>query len=312
VRHDHDHSEPERVLEQPHVEEHVKPGRIEDVGHGGVDVEQRHDEQGRQGRSQLEAVQGVEVGDGVADELVSELEPLHVLGERRTTVRGGGGGGGGGERTGTHQHGRVPVDGDRLGLERGQFAVDLAEHAAQLQTVDDELQFGEAHAGVLHVHEHVERDDAAVPVPQVQQVDPVRVHRHYERGARDPQGGREHPAPSRAARVHRIVGLVLGGARLVRGHRARRALVRHRRPGHHAPDGHGPREYHHDHRGGHRVAVAHRADHVRRPRVVVHARHDQRGGRHRARVVARRRHGRGACMGRVGVRVTRLFALCTR
>jgi len=135
----------------------------------------------------------------------------------------------------------------------------MAEHAAQPETVDDELQLGDARTHVLHVHEYVEHDELAASVLVVQQVDPVRVHRYDDRGARDHDKGDEHPAAAGAARVFRIVRLVLGNLALVHGHHAGHVLVQHGCPGHNASDGHGPREHRHDDRGRRASAVAQRA-----------------------------------------------------
>jgi len=145
----------------------------------------------------------------------------------------------------------------------------MAKHAAQPETVDDELQLSGARTRVLHVHEHVEHNEHTASVLVVQQVDPVRVHRYDDRGARDHDKGDERPTEAQAARVFRIVRLVLGNLALVHGHRAGHVLVQHGCPGHHASDGHGPREHRHDYRGRRVSAVAQRAYHFLRPHVVV-------------------------------------------
>jgi len=67
MRREHDHAEPERVLQHPSIEEQMALGHYADVRHDAVYVEQRHGEQNGQGRSQLEAVQRVQVSDSVAD-----------------------------------------------------------------------------------------------------------------------------------------------------------------------------------------------------------------------------------------------------
>lgn len=65
----------------------------------------------------------------------------------------------------------------------------MAEHAAQPETVDDELQLGYARTRVLYVHEYVEHDKRAASVVAIQQVDPVHIHRYDYRGARDHDEG---------------------------------------------------------------------------------------------------------------------------
>jgi len=79
MRREHDHAEPKRVLQHPSIEEQMALGRHDDVRHDAVYVEQRHGEQNRQGRYQLEAIQRVQVSDCAADELVPELEPLDAV-----------------------------------------------------------------------------------------------------------------------------------------------------------------------------------------------------------------------------------------
>lgn len=79
IRREHDHAEPKRVLQHPYIEEYMAFGRFDDIRHNAVYVEQRHSEQNGQRRSQLEAVQTVQVCDSVADELVPELEPLDAV-----------------------------------------------------------------------------------------------------------------------------------------------------------------------------------------------------------------------------------------
>jgi len=170
----------------------------------------------------------------------------------------------------------------------------MAEHAAQPKTVDDELQLGDARTRVLHVHERVEHDELAASVLVVQQVDPICVHRYDDRGARDQDKGDERPAETHVVRVFRIVRLVLGNLALVHGHRAGHVLVQHGCPGHHASDGHGPREHRHDDRVLCGSAVAQRAYHFLRPRVVVQARQKQRRGNHRPGIVAQN-HPRYRC-----------------
>jgi len=107
----------------------------------------------------------------------------------------------------------------------------------------------------------VEHDKRAASVVAVQQVDPVHVHWYDYRGAHDHDEGEERPAIAHAARVFRIMRLVLENLALVYGHRAGHVFVQHGCPGHHASDGHGPREYRHDDSGRGASAVAHRTYH---------------------------------------------------
>jgi len=109
MRHEHDHAEPKPVLQHPSIEEQTAIVRHDHAGYDAVYVKQCHGEQGGKGCSQLEAVQRVEILKSVADELVSELEPLDADSKRRTVEFGGGAG-----RTAGHQHRRITVDDDRL------------------------------------------------------------------------------------------------------------------------------------------------------------------------------------------------------
>lgn len=208
MRHQDDHEQPDRVLYQPPVDQHL--GRVL-VEYLVVDVEQGDHPQIEHGQAHVHAEHVVQGVCRLAGQPVLDPEHLHHVGGHRSVGR---------ERlrcveTFTERTMVVPRAVRVLLVQRPQVIVNAAEPDVRDEALRDELRLHAAQAQVLHVQEQVVEQLPDGRAVREQAAQPSRVDGHCQSQAHGDDSHREPPARVQFGRRRRSVRLERVYGRLV-------------------------------------------------------------------------------------------------
>lgn len=224
MRHQDDHEQPKRVLEQPSVDQRL--GRVL-IKYLVVNVEQGDHPQVEHGQAHVYAEHVVQGICRLAGQPVPDPEHLHSVGGHRSA---------GCERTR-----RVETLAERMTeaprmvrvyvVQRPQVVVDATELDVDGEALRNELRLHAAHAQVLHVQEQVVEQLLNGRIVREQAAQPSHINGHCQSQTHGDDNHREPPARAQFGRRRRSVLLKRVYGRLV-PHRVPMAPVQDGAPEH--------------------------------------------------------------------------------